>query len=53
MGRDTYPLALSGCCESGTREDRRADGSDARTTPVARQARSLEGYLRVGGVIER
>jgi hypothetical protein len=45
-------VGLSDGWESGTREERSGDGSDAKATPIAGQARSLEGYLRFGGVIE-
>jgi hypothetical protein len=45
-------VGLSNGWEVGRETERRADGSTARTTPIARDAGSLEGYLRFGGVIE-
>ncbi|HEX8108274.1 MAG TPA: hypothetical protein VF516_11130 [Kofleriaceae bacterium] len=45
-------VGLSDGWEVGSEAERRADGSTARTTPIAQQAGSLEGYLRFGGVIE-
>jgi hypothetical protein len=45
-------VGLSDGWESGTWKERRADGSVAMTMAIAEQARSLEGYLRFGGVID-
>ena len=45
-------VGLSDGWEVGCETERWADGSAVRTTPIAREARSLEGYLRFGGVIE-
>lgn len=46
-------VGLSDGWEVGRETERRADdGSAARTTPIAKEAGSLEGYLRFGGVIE-
>ena len=44
-------VGLSGGPESGTWEERRTDGSPAKTTPVAGLTRSFEGYFRFGWVI--
>lgn len=45
-------VGLSNGWQSGTEEERSTNGRQRMATPIARDAGSLEGYLRFGGIID-